>query len=277
MECRHDQHVGRPRQPAEWIGLAQLHVERNVGSHVAVVFEIDPALIEDFHRSPYMRCAFARRVAEGGEGQQRDLGLVAEPARHARRFDRDIGENFGVGHLGHRGIGDQHGAPARQHERNANHPMAGLRVNAAAHVLERDREIAGDPGDQRVGVAERQHAGGEMVAVLVDQTVAIALQEAFALQPFVEMVGIGVVALRERRIDDSDAAAKLDAERGRALAYAILAADQERAAQSLLHKTRGGADHLFLLAFREDHALRAPPQPLVDALQHTGDRIATAA
>src|SRR5207247_9109206 len=36
MECRHDQHVGRARQPAEWIGLAQLHIESDISSHVAV-------------------------------------------------------------------------------------------------------------------------------------------------------------------------------------------------------------------------------------------------
>ena len=63
----------------------------------------------------------------------------------------------------------------------------------------------------------------------------------------------------------------------RGLAHAVLAADQQRRAEPLLHEARGGADHLLLLALGEHHALRPPPQPLVDALQHAGDRIAARA
>ena len=100
-----------------------------------------------------------------------------------------------VGHFGDRGVGDQHGAAARQHQRDAHDAMAGLRIDAAPHVLERDREIAGDAGDHGVGVAERDHAGGEMIAVLVDQALAVALQVAVALQPLVEIGGIA--ALRD--------------------------------------------------------------------------------
>src|SRR3954451_11895483 len=105
--------------------------------------------------------------------------------------------------------------------------MPGLRIDAAAHVLERHREIARDSGNECIGVAERDHAGSEMVAVLVDQAGTIALQEAFALQPLVEIIGIGIVALGEGGIDDFDAAAKLDAEAGGGLSYALLPADQE--------------------------------------------------
>ena len=60
--------------------------------------------------------------------------------------------------------------------------------------------------------------------------------------------------------------------RGRA--HAILAADQQRGAEPLVHEARGGADHLLLLAFGEDHALGLTAQPLEHARQHAGDRIA---
>ena len=50
VERRHDQHVGRPRQAAEWIGRGGLRIERDIGRHLAVVFEIDAALIENLHR-----------------------------------------------------------------------------------------------------------------------------------------------------------------------------------------------------------------------------------
>src|SRR5262249_25646801 len=124
---------------------------------------------------------------------------------------------------------------------------------------------------------ERDHAGGEMVAVLVDQALDVALEKALALEPFVEKGGIGCVALRQPRIDDLDAAAKLDAEGIRAVAHAVLAADEEGRPESLVAEGRSGADHLLLLPFREDHALRPSPQPLVDALENSGHRIAARA
>ncbi len=92
------------------------------------------------------------------------------------------------------GVGDQYGAAARQHQRDAHDPMPGLGIDAAPHVLERHGEIARDAGDHGIGVAERDHAGGEMIAVLVDQALTVALQEAVALQPFVEISGIGGIA-----------------------------------------------------------------------------------
>ena len=54
------------------------------------------------------------------------------------------------------------------------------------------------PVTMRVGVAQRHHAGGEEVAVLVDQALAVAQQIAVALQALVEKVGVGGVALRQR-------------------------------------------------------------------------------
>ncbi len=74
----------------------------------------------------------------------------------------------------------------------------GLGSMQSPHVFERDREIAGDAGDHRVGVAERDHAGGEMIAVLVDQPLAVAHQVALALQPLVKIGGVGGVAVRQR-------------------------------------------------------------------------------
>ena len=121
--------------------------------------------------------------------------------------------SLGVGHFGDGGVGDQHGAAARQHQRDAHDAMAGLGIDAAAHVFERDREVARHAGYHRIGVAERHHAGGEMIAVLIDQPLAVALQKALPLQPLIKISGIGGVARRQPRIDDLDAAAELDAER----------------------------------------------------------------
>ena len=185
-----------------------------------------------------------------------------------------VGDVGGVRHLGDGGVGDQHGAAARQHERHADDAMAGLGIDAAAHVFERDREIAGDAGDHGVGVAERHHAGGEVIAVLIDQPLAVALQIAVALQPLVEIRRVGGVARRQAALTISmrppssmPSASAVSRTRG-------FAADQQRRAEPLVHEARRGADHLLLLALGEDDAPRLPAQPLVHALQHAGDRIA---
>ena len=69
--------------------------------------------------------------------------------------------------------------------------MAGLGIDDVTDVLERDREIAGHAGHHRVGIAERHHAGGEMIAVLIHQPLAVAHQVAAPLQPLIEVVDVG--------------------------------------------------------------------------------------
>jgi hypothetical protein len=72
--------------------------------------------------------------------------------------------------------------------------MARLGIDAAPNVLERNREIARHARDHGIGVAERDYAGGKVIAVLVHQPLAVALQEALALQPLIEIGGIEGVA-----------------------------------------------------------------------------------
>ena len=88
----------------------------------------------------------------------------------------------------------------------------GLGSMHAAHVLERDREVAGDAGHHGVGVAERHHAGGEMIAVLVDQPLAVAEQVAAAAAAARrDSRRSRRCACDSARIDDLDALAELDA------------------------------------------------------------------
>ena len=85
----------------------------------------------------------ALRVAEGREGEQRHAGLVAEPARDAGGLDGDLGELLRGGHLVDRRVGDEHRAAAGEADGDADHPVAGLGVDDAQHVAERDRGSCG--------------------------------------------------------------------------------------------------------------------------------------
>jgi len=81
-------------------------------------------------------------------------------------------------------------------------------------------------------------------------------------------------ALREVREETVLAAAELDAEIARRFMYPLVATDEQGGSQTLLDEAHRRADHLLLLAFGEDDALRAAAQPLVHPLQKTGDGIA---
>ena len=92
MECRHDEHVGRVGQPAERIVPHQVAVQRDVGGHVAVVLEVDQALVEDADGLADLFGALASRLPEGRVGEQRHARLDTEVPRRPRGLDRDIGE-----------------------------------------------------------------------------------------------------------------------------------------------------------------------------------------
>ena len=114
---------------------------------------------------------------------------------------------------------------------------------------------AGQAGDHRVGVAVRHHAGGEHVAALVHQALAVAEQQPDALLAPIEELGVGPVVLGQPGIVDLDAVEAADAHALQRLRDAVLAADQDRRAQPLIAPGDRGADALLLLAFREHDAL----------------------
>ena len=99
---------------------------------------------------------------------------------------------------------------------NAMPPAAG--VDRVADVVQADRGGAGEPGHHRVGVAGRDHAGGEDVAVLVDHALAVAVQEAAALQAVVQEFHVFGVGAGQPGVVDFDALddAETEARHGRA-------------------------------------------------------------
>ena len=103
-------------------------------------------------------------------------------------------------HFGDRGIRDEDRATARQHQRNADQAVARLVVDHALDLFQRDRKIAGYSGHHGVGVARRDHGGGIMVAVVVDDALAIPHQEALALQALIEHLRIGALRWEMRAL-----------------------------------------------------------------------------
>ena len=124
---------------------------------------------------------------------------------------------------------------------------------------------------------ERHHGGGEVVAVLVDQALAVAEQEALPLQALVEELGVDGVAARQPRRWRSRCRPGRSMSMPAAAAVSrdpVLAADQDRGAEVLVDEGERRADDLLLLAFREHHALREAAHPLEDAVERAGDRVA---
>ncbi len=275
MERRHDEHVAGRRKAAERILLHDARIERHIGRHFAVIFEIDAAPVEDLHRLPHPLRTLARGMAEGRIGEHGDARLVAEAAGKAGSLFRDIGQFLRGRHVVHGGVGDEHGAPAAERERGADHPVAGLGVDAAAHVLQRGGVVAREARHHRVRIAERHHAGGEMVAVVVDQALGVAVEEALALQAGIEIVDIGVVARGDARVQQLDARpVEIDAGALGDFAHPVVAADEDRRAELLVGVGDGGAHHLLFFALGEDDALGLAAHPRIDLLERRGDGVA---
>ena len=111
------------------------------------------------------RRAWRRAARSPGAGRRRP------PPRRCRRAPRRSAS---------RGSRCRRRAPCGRARATSETPITrwpGFGSMHAADVVERDRVVAGDAGDHGVGVAQRHHAGGEMVAVLVDQALAVAEQD----------------------------------------------------------------------------------------------------
>src|SRR5690606_28642803 len=95
------------------------------------------------------------------------------------------------------------------------------------------------------------------------------------LQALVEILRIGGIAVREPGVVDLDALGlEVDAEEGRRLRDAVLAADQDGASEALVDEGGGGANDLLLLALGEDDALGIAAHALEDAVQRARDGVA---
>jgi hypothetical protein len=103
--------------------------------------------------------------------------------------------------------------------------VTGLRIDTAANVLKGCGIVAGNSRYHAIGITQRHHAGGEMVAVVVDQALGVAKQVALPLQPRVEIIRVGAGTLGNAGIDELDARpVEIDAFALRRFAHPVFAA-----------------------------------------------------
>ena len=275
MNGRHDQHIGGARKPRERILLHPGSVERNIGAHFPVILEVQTALVEDFHGFADPLGAFAAWLAEGGIGKHGHTGFITHAARHASGFHGDVGEIFRRRHVMHGGIGDEDCTAARHDDGNADHLVTGLRVDAASHVRQRGGVVSGRACHHCVRITERHHAGGKMVAVVVDQSLHVALQITLALKSGVKVIDIGFHPVRQSGVDDLDTGpVKLDASAFCCRADDVITSEQNSCTKSLRVERDGSAHHLLFFGFCKHHALGSAANLFVNALRGGGNRIA---
>ena len=143
VEGRHDQDVRRAGQAAERIGRHRLRVERDVGGHLAVILEVDAGAGREARPPrgsawPARPPAGRRSNRRAGRRAGRSRGGAATPAASTAMS----ASSSGVGMSCTAVSATSTGAPARQHQRDADDAMAGLRVDHPADIVEHDRIVA---------------------------------------------------------------------------------------------------------------------------------------
>ena len=230
MQTGHDQDIRRPRQPDERVGRAQIGVERHIGRHLAVVLEIRLACVQQRHRLAQRGGWRAGWIAEIGVRHERHPGLMTHGARLGRALFGNVRQLDGIGAVVNSGIGHEHRAPARDHDRDTEQLRVGPRIEHVTDIVEADGVASRLAGHHGVGLAVHHHAGGKHVAVLVHQPLAVAIQKSSALEAVVEEVGIDLVAFRQPSIMDLQVPGPGQAEPDDGLPDRLLAPDQDRRA-----------------------------------------------
>src|SRR5262249_46452522 len=143
----------------------------------------------------------------------------------------------------------------------------------APDLFQRRGKAARDAGYHAVGIALRDHAGGEDVAVLIGHALAVAMEGALALQALIEELRVMRVALRKPRIRDLDSVRRAEAGRFHRALDSVLAADEDRRSVAGVVEGNRGTDHLFLFALGEHDAPRAVAHALENEIEAGGRRV----
>ncbi|MNL46484.1 hypothetical protein D3C87_1692020 [compost metagenome] len=143
-------------------------IERHVRGDLAIILEIDPAAVENFHRLAHALGTLPDRLAEVGVGEHCHAWFIAHATRDACGLGRDIGKILCIRLVVHCRVGNEYRAATGNDERDANHPVAWLGGDAAPHICKRRGVVAGRAGHHRIRIADRDHRCSKMIAVIVD-------------------------------------------------------------------------------------------------------------
>ncbi len=274
MPRRHHQHVGRPGQPRERIVFLRTRIERHIDRHLALILEIDAALIEHLGRLMHLGGPLRHRVAKGREGQEGNARLQPHVAGDVGGALGDIGQVVLVWPFMHQRIGDQHDAPLVQHRGNADSARARLGVKDVVDQFQHMRRLARGPRDQPVAMTMGQHQGGEHVPVAGGQPVNVLPVKSLALQPFVEELLVGLQMLGIGGVDDREFAHGIGHPLGGQLVgHIVIAPDHQRLAEPVALIHHRGAQHARVIAFGKDHRRLRRAGAVLDAAQDRGGRV----
>ena len=174
--------------------------------------------------------------------------------------------------LGHGGVGDQHRMVAADDDVDPERSGVGLVLDHGRTCLQRLAERPRRSGDHRVRFAEREHRRGEIVAVLVDHPLDLAAQHAVALMFRVDIVDRAADQRRVAAVEDLIVLRVVDAHVLQEVVD-LLAADQHRRAVARFLERDRRAQHVRLLAFGEQHALRVLPRVFIGEAHHRHRRV----
>ena len=171
-------------------------------------------------------------------------------------------------------IGHQHRARlARDDDGNSEGNPARHGVYRHADALKRGGIGTCGTSYHRIRLTGCHHASGKDIAVLIDQALAIALQEAIALALLIEKLRVTTRRIRKPRILDFNAIGQGNTNGIGHRRNAILAPHQDRRAIARIAETNRGTDNLFFFTFRKYHALRVLPHAFGNGFQRAHCRI----
>ena len=176
--------------------------------------------------------------------------------------------------LMHEGVGEQHRALAGEQDGQAEQHASRASTSITREISSSaSKELRVTPGHHRIGIAAGHHAGGEHVAVLVHQALAVAVEHALALLAAHRGSRCSACCAATAGHCGSRGPRRSQAHRRHRRLDALLAADQHRRAVAAVRRTaarRGSSSPPRPRRRRRASAWRAPARRSARARRRWG-------
>ena len=274
MPRRNDQNIGRAGQAAERVMGHLLHVQCDIDGHLALILEIDTALVQHIGRDMHLGGAFRHRIAEGRKRQERRARLNPHSAGNCGAAFGDVGQVVLIRPFVNQRIAYEHDPSAMQDGGDAHRPILRARVEDVVDKAQHMRRFARRAGDKAVAMPMRQHQRGKDMPVPRGETVNVVPVEALALQARVKEILVGLKMGGVGGIDDLQLLHRIRQPLGRQLlGHVRLTPDDQRLAKTGALIGDGGAQHARIISFGKDHSCLCGTGAGMDSLQDRGRRV----